>query len=744
MKHFRKVCSVLLAVVMLAAAVPVCLAPAVSAADVGTITNGGFETGDFTGWTYYSYSTSIVSSTVQAGSYAANIGKHSTLAGHVALEQIVPVNTNATYQLSFYNRRTSWGLSGNCSFSVSVELGTSSTSFTGTGLSASTPSNSNSYTKRTYSFSTSTYKYARIRFNALGSGVDTRLDTIALTATNEGDTGTHAKPALTSFGSRLNRPNSDSNNVIVQPGFESTTSAQWNTSAFLTNGVSHVTGDAAGAHSGSGYLKYYRGTTDVTTWSQFPVTLPSAGTYVFSAWVRTPGLSSTNTGKASIGIMDTDTGKFLTYGTSGGSYDGHYSNPTTQLRSTATDDDWHLRSVTFYVGGASTIYIGMYGLKSTMYVDDISIHLETNGVEYTGDQHGVLSVSSTSVTNKYCESANSLIPDCNMNGSMSKEFWSQSSGWNNGFLEFNSDAQDTSHGTALHYKGTNPGSSKLHSYVKWVYVEPNTSYTVSFDYRVVSAGNQLMFIDNNIRLPQTFHTPSLGSASNTWKTYAFTFSTGNYNRIGVVFKDHASAESYFDDFRFFKTSDGISEEPAEEIIATLKPSHPEEYISRTEENSMDLDTGNGLAFMFTLESSDLSIDTQTPSFKKGRYTIDYTNGKVDALRTGEKFKLIQAGAVMTNQENVGRSAEDFTLENLNSNVVIDIPAEKAWEEPTDVLTYVVRIIKIPDTHKGTVIYARPYYVFEYTNGEQYTVYGDIVYDSYEKIPDINDGWLEWD
>jgi len=38
---------------------------------------------------------------------------------------------------------------------------------------------------------------------------------------------------------------------------------------------------------------------------------------------------------------------------------------------------------------------------------------------------------------------------------------------------------------------------------------------------------------------------------------------------------------------------------------------------------------------------------------------------------------------------------------------------------------------------------RPYYVFEY-KGEQIVVYGDIVYDSYEKIPDINDGWLEWD
>ena len=112
----KKMLAVLLSVVLLCSIVP---AFSVSA-DVGTITNGTFETGDFTGWTYYSYSTSIISSPTQAGSYAAKIGKDSSLAGHVALEQIVPVNTNATYSLTFYNRRNSWAFSGNCSFGVSV------------------------------------------------------------------------------------------------------------------------------------------------------------------------------------------------------------------------------------------------------------------------------------------------------------------------------------------------------------------------------------------------------------------------------------------------------------------------------------------------------------------------------------------------------------------------------------------------------------------------------------------------
>lgn len=740
----NKILAVLLSVVMLC-----CMMPAITlsvSAGVGEITNGGFETGDFTGWSYYTYSTSIVTSTVQAGSYAVNIGKDSTLAGHIALEQVVPVNTNATYSLSFYNRRTSWGFSGNCSFSVSVELGMTPSSFTATGLSASTPSNSNSYTKRTYSFSTSTYKYARIRFNALGSGVDTRLDTIALTATVTGDEGTHAAPTLMSFGTEYNRPNSDANNIIVQPGFESTTNAQWNTSSFLANGV-EVKEDASIAHSGSKYLYYYRGSVAPTTWSMFEITCPTAGEYVFSAWVRTPYLSSTNKGQASIGVIDRDTGKFLTY--SGSDYYGHYSTPEIQIRSTATDDEWHLRSVTFYVGAAnSNVNIGMYGLQSTMYVDDISVHLLSNGVKYEGDQKGTLSAS-TSVTNKFCESENNLVPDCNMNGDLSEEFWSGASGWNNGFLEFGEDATASAHGNTLHYKGTNPGSNKLYNYIKWVYVEPNTSYTVSFDYRVASAGNQLMFIDNNIESPQVFHTPSLGSASNTWNTYAFTFNSGNYKRIGIVLRDHASAELYFDDFRFFKTSDGIADEPAEEIFPTLKHNKGED--NAVLESRMEMGEGNlGLAFLFNLEATGVTRDN--------KFIGNYTNGMVQAFEDGVDYKLVKAGAVVTNKDEIGQDEKAFKLDNVQTDkTVVDVNAKYLFYNPNyetspgydpalgydPAIYYAIRITNIPESAISKTIYVRPYYVFEY-NGEQVTVYGDIVYDCYEEIPDINDGWLEWD
>ena len=762
MKHFRKVCSVLLAVLMLAVMLPAYLtfeAPVADAAAAGEVTNGGFDSySSYTGssgqtawkadgWDVRDWGNTLGVSG-QSGK-GVQISKDSSHKDATQLTQVVPVNTNATYTFSFYAKAPKTDCDYVACFTYSLDLGTTSGNCTTSVVSKATiNTGANSWKQFTYSVSTGNNKYLKIRFIATGVGSgDSYLDTVALVATNEGDTGTHAAPSLTRFGTDLNRPASESDNIIKQPGFEATTNAQWNTTNFLANGVSHVTNDAANAHSGSGYLKYYRGSVAPGTWSTFEITCPTAGEYVFSAWVRTPNLGTEGNkeGKASIGIIDRDTGKFLTYGTND-TYYGHFSTPEIQLRSTATDNNWHLRSVVFYVGANnSNVKIGMYGLSSTMYVDDISVHLLSKGVTYSGNQKGTLSASTSNITNKYCESDDNLIVDCNNNGDASEAFWSGASGWNNGFLEFNKDATNASHGNALHFKGTSPASNKTYRYIKFIYVEPNTSYTVSFDYRVVKAGNCLMFMDNNIDMPAIFHTPSLGSASNDWKTYSFTFNTGNYNRIGIVFMD-GTGEAYFDDFRFFKTSDGIANEPAEELFPTLKHNADGEVL----ESRMEMSEGKlGLAFLFNLKVSGATrVEWSKDGDANKIFNADFSNAKVDPFEDGGSYKLVKAGAVVTNKEEIGQDEKAFTLDNLKSdNTVIDVPGNKTlklfYTPEDDIISYAVRVTNIPESAKGTVIYMRPYYVFEY-NGQSVTVYGDIAFDCYEEIPDINDGWLEWD
>ena len=79
MKHVRKVCAVLLAALMVAVILPATglLAPAIDAADVGMIENGGFETGSGTGWTVYQWGVSFEnkSASRNSGTYGCRLSK---------------------------------------------------------------------------------------------------------------------------------------------------------------------------------------------------------------------------------------------------------------------------------------------------------------------------------------------------------------------------------------------------------------------------------------------------------------------------------------------------------------------------------------------------------------------------------------------------------------------------------------------------------------------------------------------
>lgn len=753
MKHFRKLCAVLLTVLMVAVILPSTglLTPAIDAADVGVIENGGFETGDGTGWTVYDWGVTFQKNTKKTGSYACRLSKDESHNGATFLTQIIPVNTNATYEFSFYGKSGKKDCSTyQSAFTFSLDLGSAAGTFESVVVSCQAPAGdtSGSWTKTTYTINTGKYKYLKIRFVGTGhhGSEDSYLDDVALTVVSSGDGQTHAAPSLVSFGTNKNTPKSASNNMVSQPGFESTDGAAWTAADFLKTYVS-VVEDASVAHSGNKVL-YYNNPGTVESWHYFDVNLPAGGEYVLSAWVKTPYLSSVNQGKASIGIVDPTTGKFLMSGNT--NYAGFTSTPYQQIRSTAPDDEWHLRSVTFYVGAGGKVRIGMYGKQSQMYVDDISVHLLANGTAYVGNQKGSLSATNNT-SNLYCAVEDNLIADCNMTGSVAQDFWTRSaSGWNNGFLSF--DKAGDSHDGVLKFDGTSPASNKTYHYIKWIYVEPNTQYTVSLDYKVETAGSGgLKFIDNNISLPVVFKTISFSSARD-WTTTSFTFHSGAYNRIGIVITDGA-ATALFDDFRIFKTADGIADEPAEQVFPTLKPIHPEKGISRME---MTADT-LGLAFKFELDVTGArrqEADEEHGNMETGLYAAIFDDATVQAFEDGTAYKLISAGTLVTNDAAIGQNPDVFVHANVNANgnnTMIDVAATYLFENPVDAQTgedkgyiaFAVRVVNIPEEHKNTLIYVRPYYVFEYKD-QQITVYGDVQYESYEPMKDVNDGWLEWD
>lgn len=131
----------------------------------------------------------------------------------------------------------------------------------------------------------------------------------------------------------------------------------------------------------------------------------------------------------------------------------------------------------------------------------------------------------------------------------------------------------------------------------------------------------------------------------------------------------------------------------------------------------------GLAFRFSLNVSGAQVE--------GDYELVGGNGSLDLFReTNDVGTLVEAGAVITNLETVGNS--NMTFDSVDGKKTVKVTAQYVMEATDTAITYAVRVINIPDAHTETLIYARPYYTYS-LNGEQVTVYGDIVSNSYDAI-----------
>ena len=131
-------------------------------------------------------------------------------------------------------------------------------------------------------------------------------------------------------------------------------------------------------------------------------------------------------------------------------------------------------------------------------------------------------------------------------------------------------------------------------------------------------------------------------------------------------------------------------------------------------NSVSEDV-SGLAFKFNIEANvAIAFERITE--------IDYANSTI-----GE-FQLIGMGAVLSNKgaatilDNVGDGQGN----------VIDIPAVYLCNKLDNSASFAVRVTEIPENHYDTVITARPYVIYE-ADGVEITVYGEEQADSYNGI-----------
>ena len=119
----------------------------------------------------------------------------------------------------------------------------------------------------------------------------------------------------------------------------------------------------------------------------------------------------------------------------------------------------------------------------------------------------------------------------------------------------------------------------------------------------------------------------------------------------------------------------------------------------------------GVAFRFFLEATECRINPNHAYVAK--------SAKVCRFNNGVEYKLIRVGAVMSNEQ-----SPNLDLDHLTART-IDVKAGYLCEITDTSISYVVRIINIPDQGKNTLIQARPYYV--YSDGkEEIVVYGEII------------------
>jgi len=139
--------------------------------------------------------------------------------------------------------------------------------------------------------------------------------------------------------------------------------------------------------------------------------------------------------------------------------------------------------------------------------------------------------------------------------------------------------------------------------------------------------------------------------------------------------------------------------------------------SRTEE----VQSGLGLAFKFTINATGIAVE------KGNQVVLD--NATVNALNDGQDYKLVEFGALASNDAVIGTDEDAFTVNNL-SGKTIKVPVKYLMDLEEDSASYAVRIINIPEENADTTVYARAYYIYENAEGQQIVVYDEIFNASY--------------
>ena len=201
-------------------------------------------------------------------------------------------------------------------------------------------------------------------------------------------------------------------------------------------------------------------------------------------------------------------------------------------------------------------------------------------------------------------------------------------------------------------------------------------------------------------------------------------------------------QKFADELVAFLTEKGLTEgntdTPVEPPVDPEEPGDLADTITGGETSRMEMkDDLLGLAFKFTVHAKGVAVDGNV---------VNYTNATIDVFGDGTQYKLVGMGAMMSNNPSKGLSLAAMVRANANNEDLLDIPVKYLYnlDEETGAASFAVRITNIPVECEETIIYARPYYIFEDAEGNQIEVYDHVEYANYADNIVMNDGVLDWD
>ena len=350
---------------------------------------------------------------------------------------------------------------------------------------------------------------------------------------------------LSSFGAVNNRPMVPEDNRIVGGSFTSAEGAQWNVDTFLAANVTVVEDTTRE----DGFSLYFNTSGTVKDeWHVFWVEVEPNTDYIFSAWVKGAFLSADSLGRATIGVVDPDTEKFLVHKST------KFSNNQRQIVPPAWDNAWHLRSVAFNSESKTRVGIALKGHGTQLWVDDVSLHRNEDGIKHVSKEVLGFTKPNFGDVIPTCRDEDNLVTDGHMDAQ--NGFWQSGTGWKNGFLSVEPGAYE--YGASLKY--TESDDPKGVNYVKWMDVKPDTEYTFSVDMKILKDGKgKLVLLDGKKRdalriLLVDFSQYDYGS---DWFRVTYAFNTGVFTTIGIGVVD-GGGEALLDNVRFFETEKGVA------------------------------------------------------------------------------------------------------------------------------------------------------------------------------------------